>query len=66
MSNKVYDVLKYFALVFYPATITLVGTILTTLDVPSTEIVLIIMNAVAVFLGSVLGISNAKYKKKGE
>lgn len=65
-SNKVYDILKYIALVFYPAIITLTATILTALGCKNTEIVLIIMNAVATFLGTILGVSNINYKKKEE
>lgn len=63
-SNKVYDILKYIALVFYPAIITLTATILTALGCKNTEIVLIIMNAVATFLGTILGVSNINYKKE--
>lgn len=64
MSNKVYDVLKYIALVFYPAVVVLVGTILTALSNENTEVILIIMTAVETFLGTILGISNVQYKKK--
>ena len=62
MSNKVYDVLKYIALVFYPAVVVLVGTILTALSNENTEVILIIMTAVETFLGTILGISNVQYK----
>ena len=64
MSNKVYDILKYIAFVFYPAVTALVGTILTALNYANTEVVLIIMSAVETFLGAILGYSNAQYKKK--
>lgn len=65
-SNKTYDILKYFALVFYPAIITLTATIMTALGCKNTEIVLIIMNAVATFFGTILGVSNANYKNKNK
>ena len=64
MSNKVYDILKYIAFVFYPAVVVLVGTILTALNYSNTEVVLIIMSAVETFLGAILGYSNAQYNKK--
>ena len=64
MSNKVYDILKYIALVFYPAVVVLVGTILTALGNENTEVILIIMTAIETFLGTILGISNVNYKKK--
>ena len=63
MSNKVYDVLKYIALVFLPALTTFIGVILQCFDVGCTDIVLTIMTAFDVFLGAVLQISNANYKK---
>lgn len=64
MSNKVYDILKYIAFVFYPAVVALVGTILTALNYANTEVVLIIMAGVETFLGAILGYSNVQYKKK--
>lgn len=64
MSNKVYDVLKYIAFVFYPAVVALVGTILTALNYANTEVVLIIMAGVETFLGAILGYSNVQYNKK--
>ena len=64
MSNKVYDILKYIAFVFYPAVVALIGTILTALNYVNTEVVLIIMAGVETFLGAILGYSNVQYKKK--
>lgn len=64
MNNKIYDILKYVAFVFYPAVVVLVGSILTALNYSNTEVVLIIMSAVETFLGTILGYSNIKYNKK--
>ncbi len=64
MSNKVYDVLKWVAIVFLPAFITFAGVVLTSLNVSNSEVILIILNAFGTFLGSVLGISNINYKRK--
>ena len=66
MSNKVYDVLKYIALVFLPALTTFTGVVLNCFDVQYTDIILTIMVAFDTFLGSALGISNLNYKKKEE
>lgn len=68
MSNKVYDILKYVALIFLPALTTFVGVVLTTLNVGCTDIVLTIMTAFDVFLGASLGISSINYNaiQKGE
>lgn len=64
MSNKVYDVLKWVAIVFLPALITFVGVVLTSLNVSNSEVVLTILTGFSTFLGSVLGISNINYKRK--
>ena len=66
MSNKVYDVLKYIALVFLPALTTFTGVVLNCFDVQYTDIILTILVAFDTFLGSALGISNLNYKKKEE
>lgn len=66
MSNKIYDVLKWIAIVFLPALITFVGVILTSLNVSNSEIILTIMTGFATFLGTILGVSNIKYQKESE
>lgn len=66
MSNKVYDVLKWIALVFLPAFIVLVGVILNTLNIDNANIIITILTAIDTFLGSILGISNINYNKKVE
>ena len=66
MSNKVYDILKWVAIVFLPALTTFVGVILNSLDVSNSEIVLTIMTGFGTFLGTILGVSNIKYKKESE
>ena len=63
LSNKVYDILKWIALVFIPALIVFYGVIGNTLNIPYTDIVLTIMGAFDVFMGSLLGISTAQYNK---
>lgn len=66
MSNKVYDVLKWIALVFLPAFIVLVGVILNSLNVANANIIITMLTAIDTFLGSILGISNINYNKKVE
>lgn len=63
MKNKTYDILKWIAIVFLPALITFLGIILNSLEVKNAEVILTIMSAFATFLGTILGISNIKYKK---
>lgn len=66
MSNKLYDVLKWIAIVFLPALTTFVGVVLNSLDVGNSEVILTIMTGFATFLGTILGVSNIKYKKESE
>ncbi len=66
MSNKVYDVLKYIALVFLPALTTFVGIVLKCFDVPYTAIVITIMTGFDAFLGEILRIQSKNYYGKDE
>lgn len=66
MSNKIYDILKYLAQVFIPALTVFVGIVLKCFNVECTDIVITIMTAFDAFLGSILMISSANYKKKEE
>lgn len=63
LSNKVYDILKWVALVFIPALITFYGVVGNVLNIPYTDVALTIMGAFDVFLGSLLGITSAQYNK---
>lgn len=63
MSDKCYDRLKWIALVFLPALTTFVGLVLNCFNVECTDIVLTIMTGFTTFLGSLLGLSNIKYKR---
>ena len=63
LSNKVYDILKWVDLVFIPALITFYGVVGNVLNIPYTDVVLTIMGAFDVFMGSLLGISSAQYNK---
>ena len=64
MSNKVYDILKYFAQVFLPALTVFVGVVLQYFEFSYTDIVITIMTAFDAFLGSILMISSNNYNKK--
>lgn len=66
MNNKVYDILKWIAIVFLPALTTFVGVILSSLSVENSNIILTIMTAFGTFLGAILGVSNINYKKESE
>lgn len=64
MSNKVYDVLKWITMVALPAVGTLYFALAGIWGFPYAEQVGGTITAVVTFLGVVLGISSAQYKKK--
>lgn len=63
MSNKVYDVLKWIAMVGIPAVATLYFALAGIWGWPYGEQIVGTLTAIDTFLGVVLGISSAQYKK---
>lgn len=63
MNNKTYDYLKWIVLVVMPSFAVLISTIGSSLAWEHTEIAVTILNAVAVFLGTSLGVSSMNYQK---
>ena len=66
MSNKVYDVLKYITQIGLPALGTLYFALSNIWGFPYAEQVVGTISAIVTFLGVLLGISSAKYKKESE
>jgi hypothetical protein len=67
LSNKVYDVLKWIALIVLPAIATLYFALSGIWGFPYGEQIVGTITAIDTFLGTILGISNYQYsKKKGE
>ena len=66
LNDKVYDVLKWIAIVFLPALITFAGVVMNCFNFQYTDIVLTIAVAFNTFLGTILGISSIQYKKEME
>lgn len=64
MSNKVYDILKWIAMVVLPALGTLYFAFAGIWGLPFGEEIVGTIMAVDTFLGTVLGISSVKYNKK--
>lgn len=64
LPNKVYDCLKWIALVGLPATTTLWLTLASIWGFPYAEPVGATLGAVTVFLGALLGISSIQYAKE--
>lgn len=63
MSNKVYDVLKFIAMVVLPALGTLYFALSTIWGLPYGEQIVGTITAIDTFLGALLGISTVQYKK---
>lgn len=68
MSNKVYDILKFIAMVVLPALGTLYFALSSIWGLPYGEQIVGTITAIDTFLGALLGISSASYKnaKGGE
>lgn len=67
--NKLYDVLKWIALICIPAVVTFLSVVLGVLDVdPKTvNVIVTILAAVGTLIGSLIGVSTSAYNKnKGE
>lgn len=61
MNNKVYDVLKFIALVVLPALATLIIGVFEIWGLPYGAQIGATITAVATFLGAILSVSSAKY-----
>jgi hypothetical protein len=64
INNKVYDILKWIALIVLPAVATLYGALAPTWGWPFAEEIVYTITAVDTFLGTLLGISNLSYKNE--
>lgn len=66
MNNKTYDILKWIALIVLPAVAILYGSLAGTWNLPYAEQIPDTITAVDLFLGVVLGVSNANYNKSNK
>ena len=64
MSDKIYDILKWVALIFIPALGTLYFALSTIWGLPYGEQIVGTLTAVDTFLGALLGISTYQYNKE--
>lgn len=64
MSNKTYDILKYIAQIVLPAIGTLYFALACIWGFPYGEQIVGTITAIDAFLGALLGISTAQYKKE--
>ena len=61
--DKVYNILKWISVIVLPALATLYGVIGKACDIPQTDTVVIIISAVATFIGTLIGVSTVSYNK---
>lgn len=69
LENRVYDILKWVALIALPALSTLISVVLPLWKVCDESVVTAIVgtiSAISVFLGSLLGVSSINYNKKAK
>lgn len=66
LSNKVYDVLKWIALILIPALATLYFALAGIWGLPYGEQIVGTLTAIDAFLGALLGISSMNYNKNKE
>lgn len=66
MDNKVYDILKWVALVVLPAIATLYTALAGVWGLPFAEEIPATITAVDLFLGALLGVSSVKYNREGK
>lgn len=66
MSNRLYDVLKWCAILFLPALAILIKTVFAIWQIPYGEQISSTIVALQVFLGAILGVSSIRYSKAGE
>ena len=64
MNNKLYDILKWIAMLFLPALAILIKTVFPIWNIPYGDEISATIVAVNAFLGAILGISNTVYKAK--
>lgn len=66
MSNKIYDILKWIALIALPASATLVEVVCGIWKLPYGAQISTTITAIGTFLGTLLMISSSNYNKKLE
>lgn len=66
MNDKVYDVLKWVAMLFLPALAVLVKTIFAVWSLPYGEEISTSIMAIDAFLGAILGLSHISYRNESE
>lgn len=66
LPSKVYDFLKWFCLIALPALSVLVAVVFKVWDIPYSIQITTTINAIAVFIGSLIGVSQLNYSKNAD
>lgn len=66
LSNKVYNFLKWLCLIALPALSVLIAVVFKVWDIPYSIQITTTVNAIAVFIGSLIGVSQVNYNNKEE
>lgn len=66
LDNKVYDILKWVALVVLPAIATLYTALAGVWGLPFAQEIPATITAIDLFIGALLGVSTAQYNKEGK
>ena len=65
LNNKVYDVLKWVALIALPAVALFIQTVFPVWGIGNVDAIVTTVNAVSVLVGALIGVSTVKYNKGG-
>lgn len=66
LSNRVFDILKWVAILFLPALAILIRTVFAIWNIPYGEQISATIIALQVFLGAILGVSTLNYNKENQ
>lgn len=66
LSNRVFDILKWVAILFLPALAILIRTVFAIWSIPYGEQISATIIALQVFLGAILGVSTLNYNKENQ
>lgn len=64
MNDKLYDILKWVAILFLPALAILIKTVFAIWQIPLGDQICATIIALQVFLGAILGVSSLNYNKE--
>ena len=64
LNNKVYDILKWVALICLPALATFISAIFPIWGLANADKIVVTINAIGLFIGALIGISSSTYNSE--